>query len=50
MTVRELIKHLTEQEMDNEAVLSMFGSDPVEINNVEDDADGNTVLSFQKSE
>lgn len=46
MTVRDLIKQLTHQEMDNEVTLSLFNSDPVELNNVDDNADGQTVLSF----
>lgn len=49
MNVRELIGELLKQDLDNEATLSLLGTDPVEINSVEDDSDGNVIISYDKN-
>lgn len=49
MTVGDLMKLLVDQETSNEVVMSVLGMDGVEIQEVEDDGDSQTVLSYRQT-
>ena len=46
MTVGELMKLLVDQETSNEVLMSVMGMNGVNIQEVEDDGDGQTILSY----
>lgn len=46
MNVRELVTELVKQDMDTEVFLSMHNCDPVAANDVEDNGEGQIVISY----